>query len=1250
MWVLVTLVVTVSADCLAAGVSCGDYADIGATCAELQDLTTVWPRGFPGCDCSNCTTFVERDAACSNATYATNESSLRRGVECASVNVATDVVLTAQLVVPRAANLEVYGGSMRAGGLHRILLVGSDAVVALSATRLADGYSDTLGGCVAMRQGSSLVATDVIFDNCHAYVGGGAVAVWDGGFLTLRDARVVDAATGAVGGAVFAQTNVTVSVVGTTEIHRPTAQAAAGVFAFRDSLVVFRDDALVSRATVAQFASSVMVSHGAILSLDDRAHLASGASDYADVYVLDATLVMKRESRITNCTARSSAGVVATQNAFIDMGGNATVEGCRGGEGGGISVFGSELVMRGQSKVSKCHGLTGGGIVSTGTVLMRDEARVEHCDASNRGGGIAALCCETSRAEDEPVHRLSLVELRDRAAVVYNYASEFGGGGVFANDAHIYLRDQARVWGNVAGLDGGGVFATISSFVIAREDVVIGNSFAARDGGGLYVEQFTIVQLFDHVRVERNVAGRYGGGLFVGDICVVMMRGSARVERNDGETGGAAYVRGEVYASSVNVTIVKLIFDYGGTSASYVEEKRVLVEAAGQSSVAAATVDVRGRPTIATAADPYDAIYCLSSAQNYTVHVYDGVAEGWFDGSAVLIFMGEEGAPNLWDLGLDRGVHATSLAAPMLGTVYGDKPVIASNRAVMNGGGLHVDSSGYAVFHDAVFINNNAGPESGRGGGLYASVSARVELTSCLFQSNRATEGGFVAAAALGRVDVNDSIAFNNSARKSGGFASFRPGDSQTAEIRLARLEVRDNAATDVDGSGGAVVLRSSGTAAPVFLNDIRFLRNRVVGREGIGGALYMQNAAARVSAASSFECNEVETGPGGGAVAAMGVDSRLEFLSSFADSSLACRTPLTVIADYTATTESCRVTNQSASYTCDYWQRVRGDGCSESSNGGGSVQFDCAGCACFDPDYLSTHGGDRFFEIADDDTGEVLHVGTARAASWTRYDYCLEPGRAYKIRGVDNLGDGWYGGVLRVSSPAVDSGEERVVTVEGYESLTPLHIDVPYDNSIAVTFASNAAPRGGGGDLFWDMQEPRGYPNATHRDGKSFAEYGNATATPAAELRIDSGVEYAANSSGPLVSKITRQPVIAALYDRKDQLVVSDSTSAVFVDLQDNGQSEARASGATTARVDRGVATFSDLRVSGRANHTYTLVATSSRASRLLETTFVMITVDLIIGECDPGYFYDTSTAACSKCPVGHFASDYGARSTCLK
>lgn len=137
-----------------------------------------------------------------------------------------------------------------------------------------------------------------------------------------------------------------------------------------------------------------------------------------------------------------------------------------------------------------------------------------------------------------------------------------------------------------------------------------------------------------------------------------------------------------------------------------------------------------------------------------------------------------------------------------------------NNTADFTGGAVTISSS-TAAFTDSTFYAS--GGEYG--GVIYATSGASLEVSSCVFSSNRADyDGGALYVQSLGAMTIRHTVFQHNFASSGGAFFST---DTVTTMLNIT---FEHNAAIE---AGGAIVMQSKSSVVvvdSVFSNNLGFL------------------------------------------------------------------------------------------------------------------------------------------------------------------------------------------------------------------------------------------------------------------------------------------------------------------------------------------------------------------------------------------------------------------------------------------
>ncbi len=451
--------------------------------------------------------------------------------------------------------------------------------------------------------------------------------------------------------------------------------------------------------------------------------------------------------------------------------------------------------------------------------------------ANRRGGGLHALGAPT---------------IRD-CTFAQNFAQETGGGLFFAASSSGFLLEGCRFDRNQA-LSGGGLHSEAPQFRIEGCSFEANRSSGTGANGGGGINLLNPSGALRYCYFAGNTAAQDGGGLSVG----ATLAGSSFemqfciFEANSASRGGA-----------INIAP-------SGGDLSY-----LLAQCAFSNN--RATADGGG-------------IY-LSNPQGLLQHCTFSSNTAAQDGGGLFA------APAIDSLELSLELHACrfennsarhgggiSLASAGANFSYTLAQCdFASNRASVDGGGIHLANPKGAIYHGG-FTGNTAVQN---GGGLFAwtdeaSVDASLELQLCTFESNSAREGGGLSLMPRGG---RSSFVFQacdfgeNHATVSGGgmhLSVNQNADSLSCFIGQSAF-LRNTAATN--GSGFVATIR--GSDAEIALRQCHFQGNNTAqasaaadfwGTGGGSGSVWVDSCVFEGNLARYSGAIEMGNGYGGGA------------------------------------------------------------------------------------------------------------------------------------------------------------------------------------------------------------------------------------------------------------------------------------------------------------------------------------------------------------------------------------------------
>ena len=364
--------------------------------------------------------------------------------------------------------------------------------------------------------------------------------------------------------------------------------------------------------------------------------------------------------------------------------------------------------------------------------------------------------------------------------------------------------EDVRVRRGSTSFDGAAIL--VQSGDLTLTNVEFTGHFAGGDGGAIATNGSILA---DQVRFEDNRAGDDGGAIDAVGSSVVTVARSRFIDNTAGGVGGGIATTTSVF-SDANT------FDGN-------------VSGAGGAAISA---DYAGLPL----ADRVAILTNNQATDNLTT-----IGDGGFllinEGSATLLnnVLGDNLAP------LGQGGAVASIEGNLIS--FGD--VLQRNRAT-DGGGYYIEGGLARLARGTIGFNPESidnmpvtaeqvrnvatgeGNRLGRGGGLFATGEATVELGRLSLGGNRAGLGGGLAING-GSLVARDNLVFENTATTAGGGLHV----AGAADVRLVNTRVAENL-SEGDGGGLAQTLNTvGGIAGRVRLFSSIFDGNTATGSGG---------------------------------------------------------------------------------------------------------------------------------------------------------------------------------------------------------------------------------------------------------------------------------------------------------------------------------------------------------------------------------------------------------------------------------
>lgn len=171
--------------------------------------------------------------------------------------------------------------------------------------------------------------------------------------------------------------------------------------------------------------------------------------------------------------------------------------------------------------------------------------------------------------------------------------------------------------------------------------------------------------------------------------------------------------------------------------------------------------------------------------------------------------------------------------------------------------------------------------------------------------------------------------------------------------------------------------------------------------------------------------------------------------------------------------------------------------------------------------DPLANSSRTGYREAAADFNGAKMR-GLPFAGMMRMFSFCVAPGD-FTIHAMNAGGDAWWGGGYTV----VVNGATVVSEEMHHSTKQSSTFSVSLPPSSKTNFVENAAPRGGGGSVFWTDAPPAHIESYRNESDSDSAMYGDFIATPSRALST-SRSHYAASSG----LSMRADPVVVDLLD----------------------------------------------------------------------------------------------------------------------
>ena len=821
---------------------------------------------------------------------------------------------------------------------------------------------------------------------------------------------------------------------------------------------------------------------------------------------------------------------------------------------------------------------------------------------------------------------VSAVGVRLQNVTFEGNTGESAGGMELLQGAHAELSDATFTANSQSGrgdTEGGGALRVSGPSVVHVKRTVFAGNTASGPGGAIAADTGAAIFLHDGVMFTRNQA-EHGGALSLSGGSTVEFHGAKTVMSSNHATVNGGAIRLEDASHMLALSCCQLVdimlrVSEGGVWTevlpSWINDgvtMRVIPLSNGSAEVHGTGFDAFGESlavtldvdTVDSTLETNSFTFCLDpgdylvSLTNPTSGAFAGVAASRIIMSAAAVRGNESFFENEYD-------QARLTVRDVPGSL-----VITNNTAANNGAGVHVTSAELTA-SNLVVASNRA---SGDGGGIYA-YKGDLEVIHSNFSGNSASgSGGAIRLEHDARISVLDSVLEENQASGDGGATAV----STFAWLSAQRTQFLGNTA----GVHGGACAFDGGRQYESSFAECLFERN--VALTGDGGAVATTDTTLAINTTGFYD--NLVTGGNGGAIST-DVDNGDEAMITTLGGAVFC-TAVEVQIDWTANTVFCEPEiyyNVQNTVSCD--QDGRGcDSLITEQPWGVGKPANCTGCTCNKKDegprttYVTIH--DASGNDLDADGTQMLVAPRPRGLVSTTF--CLETGE-YTFEAYDKMtiptssvtSLRWWGGRFRLFVDGVLVADSTLAS----ESAT-ITFDVAAPRAPrAVVFEQNAAPLGGGGGAYWDIVAPANLDAAV--TNRNSALYGEIRATPGFSLYTASASYHAYPG---LPNRETPLPIEVELRDRYDAVVLSDSDTPVFVDLDSSSDGTL---GGTRAFFEAGVASLAELVIYAKPGSNVTL-----HVSCPTNAEFLPASVNVEIGGCPAGTEL-LDMVACSECPL---------------
>ncbi|KAK3240203.1 hypothetical protein CYMTET_49941 [Cymbomonas tetramitiformis] len=229
------------------------------------------------------------------------------------------------------------------------------------------------------------------------------------------------------------------------------------------------------------------------------------------------------------------------------------------GGGGGLGMVSGNAIFRNSTISENNSSAIGGGIGSifSPMSLIVENSHLYHNRATDGGGGIYGLYCNTSDSDGDPSNFTV-------SGTLFESNSAVQGAGLQVSLACSVQISSSTFLGNTAPNEGGAMYIYNARAWIS--DGMVFDSNDANTGGAIYITASSEVLIYGNVSILGNTAGSDGGGGMVVRLSVLTLRDGVVLSQNSAlsDGGGMLLESSQLFMESSSMNSNHALFSGGG--------------------------------------------------------------------------------------------------------------------------------------------------------------------------------------------------------------------------------------------------------------------------------------------------------------------------------------------------------------------------------------------------------------------------------------------------------------------------------------------------------------------------------------------------------------------------------------------------------------------------------------------------------------------------------------------------------------